>query len=60
MISIKTHKNFSNWFQVYSFGRMMDEFSQRAKAVEFARSIALNKQVDQINVLGRAVKVKWS
>tara|TARA_A200000159_G_C7194745_1_gene285264 strand:+ start:433 stop:543 length:111 start_codon:yes stop_codon:yes gene_type:complete len=36
----------------------MDEFSQRAKAVEFARSIALNKQVDQINVLGRAVKVK--
>ena len=58
MISIKTHRNFSNWFQVYSFGKMVDEFVQRAQAVDFARSIAMNKQVDQINILGKAVKVK--
>ena len=58
MISIKTHRNFSNWFQVYSFGKMVDEFAQRAQAVDFARSIAMNKQVDQINILGKAVKVK--
>ena len=58
MISIKTHKNFSNWFQVYSFGKMVDEFAQRAQAVEFARSIARNRQVDQINILGKAIKIK--
>lgn len=58
MISIKIHKNFTNWFQVYSFGKMVDEFTQRAQAVDFARSIAMNKEVDHINVLGEAVKIK--
>ena len=58
MISIKIHQNFSNWFQVYSFGKMVDEFHQRAKAVEYARSIALNKKLTHINVMGKATQVR--
>jgi hypothetical protein len=58
MISIKRHNNFTNWFQVYSFGKMLDEFNQRAKAVEYARSVALNKEQTHINIMGRATKVK--
>ena len=58
MITIKKHKNFSNWFQVFSFGKMIDEFTRRADALELAQSIARNQELDQINVLGRIQQVK--
>ena len=58
MITIKKHKNFSNWFQVFSFGEMIDEFTRRADALELAQSIARNQELDQINVLGRIQQVK--
>jgi len=58
MITIKKHKNFSNWFQVFSFGKMVDEFTKRADAVELAHSIARNKEESHINVLGKAMEVK--
>jgi hypothetical protein len=58
MITITKHKNFSNWFQVFSFGKMIDEFTRRADALELAQSIARNKELDQINVLGRIQQVK--
>jgi len=57
MITIKKHKNFSNWFQVFSFGKMVDEFTKRADAVDLARSIASNQEQEYINVLGKAIKV---
>jgi hypothetical protein len=57
MITIKKHKNFSNWFQVFSFGKMVDEFTKRADAVDLARSIASNQKQEYINILGKAVKV---
>ena len=58
MITIKQHKNFSNWFQVFSFGKMIDEFTKRADAVDLAVSIAKNNEKTHINVLGRAMEVK--
>ena len=58
MITIKQHTNFSNWFQVFSFGRMVDEFSKRSDAIELARSIAKNKEQSHINVMGKAIQIK--
>jgi hypothetical protein len=58
MITIKQHKNFSNWFQVFSFGKMMDEFAKQADAVQFARSIAKNTKQVNINILGKVKEVK--
>ena len=58
MITIRQHTNFSNWFQVFSFGRMVDEFSKRADAIELARSIAKDKEQPHINVMGNEIKIK--
>ena len=57
MISIKQHINFDNWFQVYSFGKMVDEFLCKAKAVEYAKSIAIKTEETHINIEGKALKV---
>jgi len=57
MITIKKHKNFSNWFQVFSFGKMVDEFTKRADAVDLARSIAKEKELTEIIVMNRNVEV---
>jgi hypothetical protein len=57
MISIKQHTNFSNWFQVYSFGKMVDEFISQAKAVDFAKKLAVKAKKSYVNVEGEAVEV---
>jgi hypothetical protein len=58
MITIKQHKNFSNWFQVFSFGKMVDEFNKRSEAIDLARSIAKSTKHSEINIFGKAVKIK--
>jgi len=58
MIAIRKNPNFSNWFQVFAFGKMVDEFSRRAKAVSFAQDIARNTSQTHIVVEGEAVETK--
>ena len=50
-------KNFTNWFQVYSFGKMVDEFISKAKAVAFAKELAIKAEESHVNVEGKAVEV---
>ena len=57
MIAIRKNPNFSNWFQVFAFGKMVDEFSRRAKAVSFANDIAKSSEQTHIVVEGKALEV---
>jgi len=57
MIAIRKNPNFSNWFQVFAFGKMVDEFSRRAKAVRFAHDIARSSRQTHIVVEGEALEV---
>jgi hypothetical protein len=59
MISIKKNQNFSNWFQVFAFGKMIDEFSRRSKAVRRAEELAIQANQKYINVEGLAQKIKY-
>lgn len=57
MISIRKNPNFSNWFQVFAFGKFVDEFNKQQKAVRFAEDMARKTKVTHVNVEGEAVKV---
>jgi hypothetical protein len=58
MISIRKNPNMTRWFQVFSFGRLVDEFDKKSRAIRLAESLA--KEVDQeaINVEGLLIKVR--
>jgi len=40
MIAIRKNPNFTQWFQVFSFGKLIDEFKEKAKAVNYAKELA--------------------
>ena len=58
MIAIKNNPNFSNWLQVFSFGKLVDEFTRKAEAIDLAQSLARNHKQKYISLQGQAVKVK--
>lgn len=58
MIAIRKNPNFSNWLQVFSFGKLVDEFTRKADAVDLAESLARNHREKYISLQGQAVKVK--
>jgi len=58
MIAIKKNPNFSNWFQVFAFGKMIDELNNQAKALSLANSLAKNNEQTHIVIDGEAVKIK--
>ena len=58
MIAIKKNPNFSNWFQVFAFGKMIDELSNIAKAVSLANSLAKNHEQSHIVIDGEAVRAR--
>jgi len=58
MIKVNTNPNFSNWFQVVSFGHLVDEFNKRAKAMKFAESLAKSTHEKYIVVDGKPVPIK--
>jgi hypothetical protein len=57
MISIKRNENFSNWYQVFSFGKLIDEINKKAKAVNFAKKLAKQSNQVYINIEGEATKI---
>jgi hypothetical protein len=52
MIKIQKNPNFSNWFQVFAFGNLIDEFNKQRKALRFARALAEESRVQHISVEG--------
>jgi hypothetical protein len=40
MIKIRQNPNFTNWFQVFSFDKLVDEFTKEIEALELAEEIA--------------------
>ena len=56
MIAIRKNPNFSNWFQVFSFGKLVDEFTRKAEAVDLAQDIAKNTKQKMILVEGQPVE----
>ena len=60
MISIKQNAKFTNWYQVFSFGRLIDELNQKSKAIYFAEGLAKQEKQNYINIQGKAVQVKSS
>jgi hypothetical protein len=58
MIAIRNNPNFRNWLQVFSFGKLVDEFTKESDALALASQIAKNTDQPYISVKGEAVKVK--
>ena len=58
MIAIRNNPNFRNWLQVFSFGKLVDEFTKESDALALASQIAKNTNQTYISVKGEAVKVK--
>lgn len=52
MISIRKNPNFSNWLQVFAFGKFMDEFSKQSKALKYAKDLARTANQNHINIEG--------
>ena len=54
MISIIKNPNFGNWFQVFAFGKFIEEFNKQSKAVRFAKNLAKDAQLTHINIEGKS------
>ena len=57
MISVRKNPNFGNWFQVFAFGKMVDEIGNKAKALRFANKLAKESKQTHVNQFGRVVAV---
>ena len=57
MITIKKNPSFAGWFQVISFGRLVDEVSGRAEALRIAKQEARDKGEKHIIFLGKALDI---
>ncbi|NBT88295.1 MAG: hypothetical protein EBT51_08345 [Flavobacteriaceae bacterium] len=58
MIAIRNNPNFSNWLQVFSFGKLVDEFTKESDALALASQLAKNTKQTHISLKGEAFKVK--
>lgn len=58
MITIRKNPNFQEWFQVFAFGKFIDELRSKAQAMDLANSIAKNNRKDFYHVEDQRVKVK--
>ena len=57
MITIKKNPSFAGWFQVISFGRLVDEVSGRAKALRLAKQEARDNNLKHIMFLGKVLDI---
>lgn len=58
MISIRKNPNFTRWYQVFAFGKLLDEFERRSKAIRHAEGVAISHNQKVINVEGLAQEVR--
>tara|TARA_B100000085_G_C18480679_1_gene487142 strand:- start:727 stop:906 length:180 start_codon:yes stop_codon:yes gene_type:complete len=52
MISVRKNPNFTQFFQIFSFGRLVDEVKGQSKALRIARSEAKGYKINKFNFLG--------
>jgi len=57
MITIKKNPSFAGWFQVISFGRLVDEVSGRAKALRLAKREARDNKINHIMFLDKIIDI---
>ena len=57
-ISLKKNPNFSQWIQVFSFGRVVEEDQGKAEALRVAKRIAKENKLDYINSFGKVEYLK--
>lgn len=58
MITIRKNPNFTKWFQVFAFGKLIDELGSKAKAMSLARTLARNNEKDYYHIDDKRVNVK--
>mgnify|MGYP001449391717 FL=1 len=58
MISIRKNPNFTQFFQVFAYGKFIDELFTQAEALRVAEDEAKLRQVKQINFLGNILDIK--
>ena len=57
MISVRQNPNFTKFFQVISFGRLVDEVSGQAKALRIAKDEAKSHNLKKVNFLGNILDI---
>tara|TARA_R110002051_G_scaffold287567_4_gene350289 strand:+ start:1185 stop:1364 length:180 start_codon:yes stop_codon:yes gene_type:complete len=57
MITIQKNPSFTGWFQVISFGRLVDEVSGRAKALRLAKQEAKENKINHIMFLDKIIDI---
>ena len=58
MITIRKNPNFTEWFQVFAFGKLIDELNTKAKAMSLAKTIARNNDKDFYHMDDKRIKVR--
>jgi hypothetical protein len=56
MISVRHNPNFRKFFQVFSFGRMIEEINSRTKALKLAKEEARRYSLTHVNYLGELIE----
>jgi hypothetical protein len=57
MITILQNQNFTKYFQIFAFGKYIDEVERKSKAMRIAKKIAREHQQEFINVDGFMEKI---
>jgi|TARA_A200000159_G_scaffold20021_1_gene16594 hypothetical protein len=58
MISVRKNPNFKEWFQVFAFGKMIDEVRRESEAMRLARQVGRRASQDYVYFVDRAVKIE--
>lgn len=58
MISIRKNPNFVQFFQVFAYGKFVDELYTQAEALKVAEDEAKLYKIKQINFLGNILDIK--
>ena len=58
MISVRKNPNFAKFFQIFSFGKFVDEVEGQAKALRLAKDEAKFHKIKQVNFLGNILDIK--
>ena len=58
MISVRKNPNFKCWFQIFSFGKMIDEVKRESQAIRIAEQEAKQQKVNLIYFVDQPIIVK--
>ena len=58
MITIRKNPNFAKWFQVFAFGKLIDELDTKSRAMSLAKTLARNNDKKFYHIDNKMIKVK--